>query len=547
MNTHQSPFVPSVLAVVCLITFFLQSFTAMRSESDTWDEGLAIASDALRIFNDDWRVADYTPPLHTWLNAPALRWLRPSVPPPTEDTFRSESHYGEFFLYRQNAGKARSILLYCRFSVLVMACLMGWVLYLWSARLGGPWAGAFAVFLMSVEPNLLTHSRIAAWDMLCAATMFIAAYAAWSWLESPTWGRAIQAGFALGISLISKYTALVLLPSLACGILIYEWTKDTAAGKRVVSKTWLIQLMGGLGIAAAVIILSYGGMSPIQYLRGAAQIYTVNVPPEAYRSYLLGHILVHPVKYYYVLTFLMKTPIPLLISIALVFIFLKNNPVPTRHFLFILSPVIWMFLSAAFDTYNVCNRRILPVYPFLILFAAQLTAAIFPKWIKQTLFVGICGWSLLGAVETYPFHLSYFNEAAGGAAAGIRRLDECNVDWGQGLPLLANYMKKNQIAEIRMPVEEAGEFGRATYYGIRHQVISTEEYPAPKAAVYALSAHRVVWLKKEALRLRDPRWDWMERFQPAGDIGRSILIYDFRNYSGRHARPVSVIPAKAGI
>lgn len=528
MTMQRSAFVPPVLAAVCLIAFFLQSFAAMQSESDTWDEGLAIASDALRIFNGDWRIADYAPPLHTWLNAPALHLLKPSVPPLTDERFRSESYYGEFLLYRQN--DARSVLFRCRLSVLLMACLMGWVLYRWGCRLGGPWAGVFAVFLMSVEPNLLTHSRIAAWDMLCASTMFIAAYAVWSWLESPSWGRAIAAGAALGISLISKYTALLLLPALASGILIYEWTKDPSAGKRALSKTWLLQILAGLGVAAAVIGLSYWGTNPVRYLRGAAQIYTVNVPPESYQSYLLGRVLSHTVKYYYLCTFLMKTPIPLLISIVLVFIFLRKITVPIRHLLFILSPVIWMFLSAAFDAYNVCNRRILPVYPFLILFAAQLTTVVFPKWIKQTLFAVICGWSLIGAVQTYPFHLSYFNEASGGAAAGIRRLDECNVDWGQGLPQLAAYMAKNQIAEVRMPAEEAGDFGRADYYGVRHQVISTEEeYLSPPPAVYALSAHRVVWLKKESQRRHDPRWDWMERFQPTGDVGHSILIYDFRS------------------
>ena len=79
-----------------------------------------------------------------------------------------------------------------------------------------------------------------------------------------------------------------------------------------------------------------------------------------------------------------------------------------------------------------------------------------------------------------------------------------------------------------MPSEDAGDFNRAAYYGIRYQPVAPDEYLNPKPAVYAFGAHRVVWLKKQALRSQDPRFNWMDRFKPAGHIGHSIYIYDFR-------------------
>ena len=80
-----------------------------------------------------------------------------------------------------------------------------------------------------------------------------------------------------------------------------------------------------------------------------------------------------------------------------------------------------------------------------------------------------------------------------------------------------------------MPKEDVGAPERAAHYGLRHAIVTEEEYLSPKPAVYALSAHRVVWLKKQSVRLRDPRWDWLERFRPTAHVGYSIYIYDFRH------------------
>lgn len=520
--------IPNVLAAVLLLVFFLTSFTAMQRESDTWDEGMAIASDALRILNGDWRVADYSPPLHTWLNAPAIHFLKPTLPP-QGFLAGGELYYGRAFLYLYN--DAWSLLLLSRLSVLAVACVMGIFLYRWSARMGGPWAGVLALFLMAFEPNLLTHSRIAAWDMLCTATMFIAAYFVWSWLEASgvSWRRAILSGLALGLAFISKYTALILIPSLISAIPVYLLMKDQLALRPNFSSRIVVQAVGGMAVAAGVVVFSYAPDYDLaHYFRGMSQIYSMGVPPDSYQYYLLGRIYDQPVWYYYAMTFLMKTPLPLLVLIGLQAIFRNRESLSPRHDAFVLCPVIWMLVTAAFDPYNVCLRRILPVYPFLILYASQAIGLRAPLPIRRFAAVLLCGWTLWIGIRTYPDHLSYFNEAFGGPSAGIRRLDECNVDWGQGLARLADYLKKHGVSEVRMAPEEAGEFGRAVYYGIRHHPIGAVEYLEPKPAVYALSAHRVVWLKKQARRFQDPRWDWMERFRPAGLVGHSVYIYDFR-------------------
>lgn len=524
--------VAAVLSALAMTVFFLQAFTAMQTESDTWDEGLALASDALRIIKNDWRIADYAPPLHTWLNTPAFRLIHPEFPPDSL-LAESESRYGSAFLFASNAPER--ILLFGRLTVLLSVCLMGIFLHRWASRLGGPWAGAAALWLIALEPTVLAHSRIAVWDALCMSYMFIAAYSVWRWTRSPSWTSSFFAGIAVGLALISKYTSAVLLPALACGVALYPFVRENdpwRSFRRTISvhRVWQSALI--VLFAAVVVVVSYWpAFKPFEYFRGMAQIYSVNVMPESgrYQYYLFGEIFEHPQKLYYPLSFLIKTPIPVLALIAFVLAFRKRCLLSRADTLFILLPVAGLFWVSAYDRYNVCIRRILPVYPFLILIAAQ-AVSYQPAGIFKKIFLAVCvGWLGWVAVQTYPNHLSYFNEFVGGPTAGTKCLDECNVDWGQGLPRLAEYLKSRDIPEVRMASEDAGPFNRAAYYGIKYQPVSNEEYDSPLPAVYALSAHRVVWLKKISKRLGKPTVDWMERYQPAGHVGHSIFIYDFRS------------------
>ncbi len=516
---------PKFCAVVFMLAFFFQSFTAMQMESDTWDEGLAIASDVLRLFQNSWVVADYAPPLHTWLNAPGLRLLNPSIPPMSA-LGRGESYFGAALLYRYN--DASALLFVCRLSVLLVSCGMGWILYRWASRLGSPACGAFAVFLMAVEPNLLTHSRLATWDMLCTATLFAASYAVWSWLQKPSWGRAVWSGLAVGLALISKYTALLLLPILIVFII-------SARGHRL---GFHFVIMSAL--ALAVVWISYWpDRDPFHYVRGLAQVYQMGVPATGghYLYYVMGTVYDAPQKIYYLMTFLLKTPIPLLILFFGSLIFRSRLEIKWRDLAFVTLPIGVLSLSAAFDTYNFCLRRVLPVYPFVILLAAQ-TVRIVRRQIPGAAFIwrlgvvllgSMAGWLAMSAVCIFPYHLSYFNESVGGPSRGIHYLDECNVDWGQGLPRLATYMGKKKISEVRMGAEDAGPFDRPLYYGVTYHVLSNEEYRTPLPAVYAFSAHRLVWLKKRAYQTGDTQLDWMTRFKPTGHIGHSIYLFDFRS------------------
>ncbi len=65
------------------------------------------------------------------------------------------------------------------------------------------------------------------------------------------------------------------------------------------------------------------------------------------------------------------------------------------------------------------------------------------------------GGNAISVLRNHPFHLSYFNELAGGADRGWEHLIEANMDWGQDLLSLKRWL--DQHPEAR-PV-------RLAYYG----------------------------------------------------------------------------------
>jgi hypothetical protein len=133
-------------------------------------------------------------------------------------------------------------------------------------------------------------------------------------------------------------------------------------------------------------------------------------------------------------------------------------------------------------------------------------------------------WILIPAVALYPDQLSYFNEAAclpehpgwisaaGGTRCGPLRLDDSNVDWGQGLPQLREWLTANAAAR---PVKLAyfGSFPPDAYVpGAQAADLSKE----PGPGLYALSAHFVA------------RTEWAKRREPMAIAGHAFYLYEVK-------------------
>ena len=115
----------------------------------------------------------------------------------------------------------------------------------------------------------------------------------------------------------------------------------------------------------------------------------------------------------------------------------------------------------------------------------------------------LCAWLIVAAAGIYPDQLSYFNEMAcldepgkigldGGSRCGPMWLDDSNVDWGQGLKQLSDWLDANAKGR---PVRLAyfGSFPPEVY-GLPPQsenLSSMDLMRVPEPGLYAVSTHHV--------------------------------------------------------
>ncbi len=131
----------------------------------------------------------------------------------------------------------------------------------------------------------------------------------------------------------------------------------------------------------------------------------------------------------------------------------------------------------------------------------------------------LVGWLVLETAACFPHDLTYFNYALGGPSKGHRYLLDSNLDWGQDLPLLRDFMNREEIPEIHLIY-----FGNVPpeLYGIRTSPPATDG--SISRGYYGISAN---------LLYGSPLYfeDWQMRFPP-------VQVID---YVKRHGELVTIL------
>lgn len=108
-------------------------------------------------------------------------------------------------------------------------------------------------------------------------------------------------------------------------------------------------------------------------------------------------------------------------------------------------PVVLYMLMSLTTNLNIGLRHVLPVYPFLFIYLGLAAARAVALWGRSAGLV-LAGLGVVLAMETafaFPDYLPFFNTPSGGARGGLHLLGDSNLDWGQDVPLLADWRKKH--------------------------------------------------------------------------------------------------------
>jgi hypothetical protein len=389
---------------------------------------------------------------------------------------------------------ADALLYRARFVTVLLGCLVGTIVFLWSRALWGERAGLVALALVALEPNLRAHASLVTTDLGFTAFALLAVSGVWR--LSDRWSRsaAAVAIAAVALAVVSKFTAVVLLALMplllaasvwfgrvsvrraaliAAGMVVASWMAIWAVyGFRFApsaNPAWLYAFHRDPGVAAALPRLS-GVVGWIDDHRLLPNVYAQGFLLGQYKSLTRPAFLAGQIGtgwwYFFPVAFLLKTPIALIAgALAGAVSVCVGRARQGGTAVFVLLPVI-LFLGAAMASrLNIGVRHILPIYPLVIMLAAAGFA-----WLSRTGKTAALVTAVLLIVGTgaevaraYPSDLAFFNAAAGGPDNGSRYLVDSNLDWGQDLKGLKSWMDRAGVPHLALAY-----FGTAKpqYYGI---------------------------------------------------------------------------------
>jgi hypothetical protein len=566
-----------LLLAVGLLVHALLAVHTLLGNAATFDEGAHLPAGYTHLTLGDHRLNPEQPPLVKLLAAAPLLAVTPEMKEDDPAWQRARQwEFGRRFLYVWN--DADRLLLLGRLSVLTLTLALMSAIFLQARRLGGPLAGAAALVLAALSPDLLAHGNLVTTDVGLALFVFLTVLAFERLTERVTWSRLVATGVAAGAALATKFSGLVLGPVLLVLGAVAVWEQESlesclrgtarrihGTARRIRLVLMLLMVIGGVGLL--VVWASYGfhhdlspdptvraaqrsaletpsssfwqaslvgaadmGLLPEDYVRG---LLFVMEHSEGRRTFLLGRLSETGFPCYFAVTFLLKTPVPLLILTLVAVI--RAPRLPRRSALFLWTPVLLYLVLTQSRGLQIGHRHLLPVLPFLLVAAGESTASLF-RWRRPVgpVLVAVLGvWYAVGTLANHPYHLAYFNEIGGGPTRGWRLLVDSNLDWGQDLKRLKAWMDGHGVGRVKLSY-----FGSASpsYYGIHAVRLPGYSAPHPPRVtreidpgdLVAVSATNLqgVYLDAEDL----PLMERLRGLKPVGRVGRSIFVYraDFR-------------------
>jgi hypothetical protein len=110
-------------------------------------------------------------------------------------------------------------------------------------------------------------------------------------------------------------------------------------------------------------------------------------------------------------------------------------------------PPLLFLISCLPAKLNIGVRHVLPVYPFLIVLAAAGAWELCKYRSGKYIVVSLIVLHAASSLSSFPNYIPYSNEMFGGTKRTYRVLSDSNVDWGQSLKAIRNYVHKNAVKD----------------------------------------------------------------------------------------------------
>ncbi len=539
MKTQAAGF--RIYGVAAILLAFLagQTVLSMRTKSATADEfHHHIASGYSYLVTGNFKMNPASPPFPRLLAAVPLYFLGAKAPLDHESWAKGNSpEFARQFFYHAN-DRPDEFIFWARVPFAALSVLFGLAVFLFSRHLFGNIAALVSLALYSFCPDIIAHSGLAGADMPVAFFFFLTLVSFWFYLKKPSLKGIALTGVALGMTFLSKFSAIVLLPILFLAALLGGKWKEISFPKTMLcllfcfltvwagyffevkpllkdtpdplKKEAMYRKVGGeelLFIAEKVPL-------PLSTFASAfvSMMYTRAAGTDAY---LMGEWSRNGWWYYYFVAFCIKNTIPLLLLSIISFILIPKLKLDRLTLFFFAVPVALFFTATLRDKAQAGIRYFLPIYPLLFVLCGGTADWLMKrsKLLKAAV-IALLAWHVSASLLVFPDYLAYFNELIGGPRNGYKYLRDSNIDWGQDLKGLEQLAEKEGYTEIvlislgspnpKLPVRR----------------ISPEESVHPRKTVYAIGAHQMGSLL------------WTKDRLPTQVLGHSLFVYDLRAEKG---------------
>lgn len=250
-------------AVVCLVLVLLAAaqVTSISQESQTYDEGAHLVAGYSYWKTGSFALNPEHPPLAKLLAALPLLALRPLLPTALPDWQMREYDAGVAFLY-SNRVPADKLLFYGRLGAIVSTLGLALALALWTAARFNRSAALCVLILFAFDPVVIAFGRYVDTDTAVTLFSFCACILWGAYLQAPTRGRLWAAGAALGLALLSKFSAIVLLPVFLSLYLVRWWQQGVEPAQpglaRFSLRGFVLTHAAVIGIALLTVYAGYG-------------------------------------------------------------------------------------------------------------------------------------------------------------------------------------------------------------------------------------------------------------------------------------------------
>lgn len=522
------------------------AFGAASRSSATFDEIVLVSGGVRGLETGRWEMITDQPPLMMMLYGAAASGAVEALPTEARPwSFDDRWDYARalfFGLGNDTAallGRPRVVASLLAGVTIAVAGAFGW----WAA---GPLAGVLAAALTALIPDVLAHGGVAYNDLPLALAFLLAVWAFDALVRRPTPVRGAVAGFAVAAALGIKMSALALAPVALLVLGVEGWRRHREKGWAV-----HVAVAGMIAVAALYVglVVLYRGDPTLTLFRFNVwrTVLHASGGHEA-PAYLLGQTSAAGWWYYFPIAALFKTPIAFQAAVVCAAWFggrawwtgatdgesgrSNRDRVEAGLAWRGRAAVIGAVVFGAFLIRSDLNAGFRYALPALPLIAVATAVGLARPWgccrgAKGVLIGGLLGLQALSVLSAYPHFLAYSSVWAGGRDRAWRVLADSNLDWGQGLLELRDFIQEEGVDGVRLSY-----FGSAPpeAYGIEYVALPsffrlsrarTAGAPGePRFTV--ISATNLVGLYLQGF---DPFAAYRERV-PYRVLGHALFVFD---------------------